>query len=213
MAELDWFNKPVEKSRDLILKEAFKLFLQKNVGKVTVPELERVTRLQRGAIFYHFKDKEAIFREVIEKYFFSSLNIFSPILPDGIYSIEEYWDKKNEHSAKIQCWFNKEEIPINPYSAFFHLAEQANLYIPAFRENMQKLLETNKTYWTQILLLKPKLAKSYIDAHCIGHLMDSLYLAQCYTAGYSEKGFSYGSDDITKLLIELFNTLQINEVT
>ena len=76
MAELDWFNKPVEKSRDLILKEAFKLFLQKNVGKVTVPELERVTRLQRGAIFYHFKDKEAIFREVIEKYFFSSLNIF-----------------------------------------------------------------------------------------------------------------------------------------
>lgn len=41
MAETDWFNKPVENSRELILKEAFKLFLQKNVEKVTVPELER----------------------------------------------------------------------------------------------------------------------------------------------------------------------------
>ena len=70
MAETDWFNKPVENSRELILKEAFKLFLQRNVEKVTVPELERVTKLQRGAIFYHYKDKETIFKEVIAKYFF-----------------------------------------------------------------------------------------------------------------------------------------------
>ena len=41
-------------SRDLILKEAFKLFLQKNVEKVTVPDLEKATGVQRGAIFYHF---------------------------------------------------------------------------------------------------------------------------------------------------------------
>lgn len=71
MAETDWFNKPVENSRELILKEAFKLFLQKNVEKVTVPELERVTKLQRGAIFYHFKDKEAIFKDAVKQYFFS----------------------------------------------------------------------------------------------------------------------------------------------
>ena len=74
MAETDWFNKPVENSRELILKEAFKLFLQKNVEKVTVPELERVTKLQRGAIFYHFKDKEAIFKDAVKQYFFSPLN-------------------------------------------------------------------------------------------------------------------------------------------
>lgn len=80
MEEIDWFNKPVENSRELILKEAFKLFLQKNVEKVTVPELERVTKLQRGAIFYHFKDKSAIFEEVIERHFFSSLNIFYPVI-------------------------------------------------------------------------------------------------------------------------------------
>lgn len=53
-------ERPIKKngkknSRNLILKEAFKLFLQKNVEKVTVPELERVTKLQRGAIFYHSK--------------------------------------------------------------------------------------------------------------------------------------------------------------
>ena len=30
MEEIDWFNKPVENSRELILKEAFKLFHQTN---------------------------------------------------------------------------------------------------------------------------------------------------------------------------------------
>ena len=80
MAETDWFNKPVENSRELILKEAFKLFLQKNVEKVTVPELERVTKLQRGAIFYHFKDKEAIFKDAVKQYFFSPLNILILIM-------------------------------------------------------------------------------------------------------------------------------------
>lgn len=70
MAETDWFNKPVENSRELILKEAFKLFLQKNVEKVTVPELERVTKLQRGAIFYHLRIKKQYSRMLLNNIFF-----------------------------------------------------------------------------------------------------------------------------------------------
>ncbi|MFT0573948.1 TetR/AcrR family transcriptional regulator [Bacteroides thetaiotaomicron] len=66
-------------SRDLILKEAFKLFLQKNVEKVTVPDLEKATGVQRGAIFYHFKDKEALFVEVIDQYFFFRVKYFLSI--------------------------------------------------------------------------------------------------------------------------------------
>ena len=58
MAAVEYLNRPIESSKDLILKEAFKLFLQKNVEKVTVPELERVTKLQRGAIFFTLKIKK-----------------------------------------------------------------------------------------------------------------------------------------------------------
>lgn len=65
-------RKERKNSRNLILKETFKLFLQKNVEKVTVPDLEKATGIQRGTIFYHFKDKEALFIEVIDRYFFQS---------------------------------------------------------------------------------------------------------------------------------------------
>lgn len=207
MTELDWFNKPVEKSRDLILKEAFKLFLQKNVEKVTVPELERVTRLQRGAIFYHFKDKETIFREVIEKYFFSPLNIFYPIAPDGMHSLKEYWEKRNKHLLKIQSWFDKEEIPINVYSAFFHLAEQANLHISTFKEEMQKLLKTNEEYWIQVALSDSKLIYPNMNTHIIGNILEGVFLAKCYNACYCEKNIPlYRFDDIVNI-----NWSHINE--
>ncbi|WP_288155332.1 TetR/AcrR family transcriptional regulator [Phocaeicola sartorii] len=160
MAETDWFDKPVENSRELILKEAFKLFLQKNVEKVTVPELERVTKLQRGAIFYHFKDKSAIFEEVIERYFFSSLNIFYPVNPDNICSLKLYWELKNEHIDKIQNWFKQEGVSVDPYTAFFHAAEQVRLYFPHFKERIVKMINASRTYWCQVAPKDVSLLKS-----------------------------------------------------
>lgn len=73
---------------------------------------------------------------------------------------------------------------------------------------MQNLFEANKRHWTQIRLLKPKFAKSHIDAHSIGVLMESLYLGNCYAACYNEKNpFPFDTNNITKLLIALTNTL------
>lgn len=186
MTDLEWFNKPVEKSRDLILKEAFKLFLQRNIEKVTVPELERTTKLQRGAIFYHFKDKEAIFREVVEKYFFSSLNIFYPLPPDGINSLKGYWDKRNEHLINIQTWFSEEDVLINPSTAFFHLAEQANLYMPDFKEKMLNWIECDKKYWKQIVQMNTITQNSILDVTASYSLFRSIYMEQYYTSSYHE---------------------------
>ena len=187
MAETDWFNKPVENSRELILKEAFKLFLQRNVEKVTVPELERVTKLQRGAIFYHFKDKETIFKEVIAKYFFSPLNIFFPVIPDEAYSLQEYWNKKNEHLVKIQSWFDQEEILINPCSAFFHIAGQANLYVLDFKERMLAFIARDKKYWKLAAQMDKKVQNSKMDSLVCGLLFRSIYVEQYHTTCHYER--------------------------
>lgn len=190
MTELEWFNKPVEKSRDLILKEAFKLFLQKNIEKVTVPELERVTKLQRGAIFYHFKDKEAIFKEAIDTYFFSPLNIFHPLCPKQAYSLDEYWKQKMEHLNRISAWFKKERIAFNPYFSFFHLAEQASLIIPSFRKRMMELIDSDSLYWKQVTLSDNTIKNKVLDFDKIGKAYRNAYIGQCYIACYDEEKFS-----------------------
>jgi AcrR family transcriptional regulator len=45
-------------TRENILREAFRLLLTENFEKVTIRDIERVTDRTRGAIFYHFKDKQ-----------------------------------------------------------------------------------------------------------------------------------------------------------
>ncbi len=67
-----------------------------------------------------------------------------------MHSLEEYWDKKNEHLNKIRSWFQQENIPIIPCSAFFHLAEQANLYLSTFKEDMRNLLKAERVCWIQV---------------------------------------------------------------
>lgn len=100
------------------------MFLPKNVEKVTVPDLGKATGVQRGAIFYHFKDKEALFIEVIDRYFFSELNIFHPLNPEDSSSLNEYI-KKRINLSHIMDWFHDENLATNLYTSFFHLTAQA----------------------------------------------------------------------------------------
>lgn len=174
-------------SRDLILKEAFKLFLQKNVEKVTVPDLEKATGVQRGAIFYHFKDKESLFAEVIDRYFFSELNIFFPLNPKNSSSINEYIKKKKEHLSHIIDWFHDENLTANPYISFFHLASQANLYAPSFKSRMSDLLKKDKACWREAVSTDYFENKLLFNGKHIGEIFRSVYIEQYFNACYDEQ--------------------------
>lgn len=178
-------KKKRKSSRELILKEAFKLFLQKNVEKVTVPEIEKATGVKRGAIFYHFEDKKALFIEVIEKYFFSELNIFYPINPYGISSLEEYIQNKNRHLDYIMNWFINEGLNINPYTSFYHLCFQAYLYYPSFKNRMFYLMKLDKVYWQKATEIdKFEYSGIFLQKH--SEFFRSAYLERCFSACYCE---------------------------
>lgn len=179
-------EKKRKNSRDLILKEAFKLFLQKNVEKVTVPDLEKATGVQRGAIFYHFKDKQALFVEVIERYFFSKLNIFYPLNPEYSFSINEYIQKKNDHLSYIIDWFQKENLCINPYISFFHLTSQACIYYPTFIDKMSNLLEKDKLCWCKAAKIGDLANIETSIGKPLGDILRSMYIEQCFNACYNE---------------------------
>lgn len=179
-------KKKRKSSRDLILKESFKLFLQRNVEKVTVPDIEKATGVHRGAIFYHFKDKEALFIEVIEKYFFSELNIFYPINPNGLYSFTEYIQKKNTHLDYVIDWFQKEDLNLNPYGSFFHLCSQANLYDSNFKNRMFHMLEMDKLYWQKAAETDSSVHPKILLGKHVGEVFRSAYFERCFNACYVE---------------------------
>lgn len=60
-------------SKDLIIKAAFSLFLQKGFKEVTIKNIMEITKLSKGAIYHHFESKEDIYSATIETYYFELL--------------------------------------------------------------------------------------------------------------------------------------------
>ena len=58
-----------EKSRQLILDAALKLFSHNGYGATSVRDIAEAAKLSKGNVYHHFPDKEAIFRSLIDRYF------------------------------------------------------------------------------------------------------------------------------------------------
>ena len=63
-----------EERRNQILVGAFKLFLVKEYADVTTADLEEIIGLSRGAIYYKVKNKEGLYRAVIDRFVFELLS-------------------------------------------------------------------------------------------------------------------------------------------
>lgn len=58
-------------NKEIILKEAFRLFLSKGYDAVSFADLVKATNISRGGMFHHFKGKEDIFNQVADRFVFS----------------------------------------------------------------------------------------------------------------------------------------------
>ena len=57
-----------EKSKQLILDAALKLFSHKGYGATSVNDIADEAGLSKGNVYHHFPDKDAIFRELLDEY-------------------------------------------------------------------------------------------------------------------------------------------------
>lgn len=71
--------------KEIILKEAFRLFFQKGYDAVSVTDLVQAAHSSRGNMFHHFKNKEDIFIHVVQKFIF---DLFDEDIQPGVYKSE-----------------------------------------------------------------------------------------------------------------------------
>jgi AcrR family transcriptional regulator len=58
-----------ERSRELILAAALKLFSHRGYGATSVRDVAEEAGLSKGNVYHHFPDKETIFRALLDNYF------------------------------------------------------------------------------------------------------------------------------------------------
>ncbi|MDR0394743.1 MAG: TetR/AcrR family transcriptional regulator [Tannerella sp.] len=185
-------------TKDFILKESFKLFAWKRYEQVTVSDLERVTKLTRGSIFYYMKNKEHLFQKVLDKYIFNQemiLNCDKTTLSSFIHSFIE------------QVKLNKEQMNSlgvkNADFAYINIANQAVYFYPEYIKIAIEKEETEMALWKEVIksaVLKGEVVKN-TDVDIYANIFHKLY-----------SGFSYGSIILTEgidadKLAESFNAV------
>jgi len=133
-------------TKDLILKESFKLFAWKRYEQVTVSDLERVTKLTRGAIFYYMKNKEHLFIEVLDKYMLSR-NLAPATGQQTLLSYIDLFIEKIKETKKQMISLGVKNMNF----AYANIANQAIYYYPEYSKLAKERDDEDLKSWITVL--------------------------------------------------------------
>ena len=185
---LIFFMKKI-KTKDRLLLEAYKLFASKPYDQVTFADLEKATKLSRGAILYHIQNKENLFRMVLDKY------MFDPVSSQHIL----------QHNPKIGLWDfillfleslkkMKEEMRSigikNMNLAIFNIECAAIYCFPDLKQAMKEWMNNEIEIRKQVLnnALANKEIKENTDIPLMATLLEHLSLGNCHHGTTLSKG-------------------------
>jgi AcrR family transcriptional regulator len=109
-------------TREYIIDQAYRLFLSRSYEAVSISEISKAIGFTKGALYHHFKNKEELFKAVIDKY----IPIEKYFAPIEEVTLMEYIDHSIKSADEIvHSIFGKKTgfIPLSYLS----------LYIDAFR--------------------------------------------------------------------------------
>jgi TetR/AcrR family transcriptional regulator, transcriptional repressor for nem operon len=137
----------MENTKEFIIDEAYKLFLDHSYEAVSISDISKAIGFTKGALYHHFKNKEELFKCVVDKYLY---------IPEAILDVEtaSLWEYIQIVIAEAEKIINRlfsftlVFTPINYMSmfadAFRHypgFADMKGAFINKEIENTRKVLE------------------------------------------------------------------------
>jgi TetR/AcrR family transcriptional repressor of nem operon len=84
-------------TREFIIDQAYRLFLSRSYEAVSISEISKAIGFTKGALYHHFKNKEELFKAVINKY----LPIEKYFAPVEDITVKEYIDASIDTADEI----------------------------------------------------------------------------------------------------------------
>ncbi len=119
----------VENTKENIIDEAFKLFLTLSYEGVSISQLSCAIGMTKGALYHHFKNKEELFKLVIDKY------LHIPTVAEDIETLNlyEYIQLSIVNAEKIIRSYFKDSDVFTPFN-YMSLFADAFRHYPGFVE-------------------------------------------------------------------------------
>ena len=181
--------KKASRTKERLLLEAYKLFASEPYDQVTFTDMEKATKLSRGAILYHIKTKENLFREVIEKYVFDRNSLSKTLENDpkiGLQSfISVFLEDCKKHKSEM-----KELGVQNINLAMFNVECASFFFYPDMREITKVWVEKEINAWTQVLnnAIESKEIKEDTDIALMATMFQDMLLGNAYHGVVLSKG-------------------------
>ncbi|WP_339740507.1 TetR/AcrR family transcriptional regulator [uncultured Sunxiuqinia sp.] len=193
-------------TKDRIIEEAFKLFLNHNYEKVSISDLEEAIGKTRGAIFYFFKNKEEIFNTVIDTYIIKTQDPGEKFDFSGDLSLEQFIYRYVKGINTTMSRMLSLSV-VNIYKQYFYLYLQASRIYPNFSEIMTQNSIAEINLWEKAIsrAIQTKEIKK-VDPRHYAVLFRSCFLGLAF-----DRCLSYGLDteELLTLYKDLYNQLRL----
>ena len=192
---------------DKILWECFKLFLHKGYKEVTIPDIENAIGMTRGAVFYYVKDKNELFKAVIDRYVLEKQDVNNKIKHDKdsrlLQFIIDYVGSINRTRDSIQPSDTGDYL-----FSYLNLISTALTYYDGFREKAVYILEQDVLLWEKTIE-RAKVTKEIrdnVNTSIAAKKFQRLFYGQSFLNGIVA---DFNSSELLELYIDEYNLLKI----
>lgn len=178
-----------EASRQRIIVEAFRLFATLPYERVSFSLMEKEINISRGSMVYYFKNKEGLFREMLNKLVFgtSSIRAVPEAYRRSLCTFYTYFievllrEKESLRELGIE----------NLNEALMRIENSALTYIAHFREQVLSWYNDEIEIWNEVI--KNAVATGEIrdtgDTKVISGMFEDAYLGQSFKGVFTKTGY------------------------
>lgn len=194
------------KTKDLLLLEAYKLYASKPYNQVTFLELEKVTGLSRGAILYHFKNKELLFNAVVDYFILEESSASVQMNANSENLLDFIKNFISRCKAEMQKYRSLGIYNIN--LAKFHIEFHAISHYKVAPEIAKKWLENEQRGWKIALskAMESKEIRDDLDLDIISIMFVNIYQGVSFAGISRPKGYDIAL--LEKEFITLYNLIK-----
>ena len=183
-----------ETSRKRILMEAFKLFATMPYERVSFSVMEKEIGISRGSMIYYFKNKEGLFKEVVQAFVYGASSIKA--VPDAYkLSLCSFYTYFIETLKREQEQLSNLGI-VNINEALMRIENSALTYIPNFKEQTAQWYEEELQIWKSVIeyAVSSGEISNRVDPVTISYFYEDCYLGRAFNGVFMKTGY-----DIDKL--------------
>lgn len=138
-------------SREYILRRAFDVFMQKGYDSASISVLQGELNMSRGAMYRYFKNKEELFRAVIDEYFFRLFDRFLYKMDNHNFTVNELIEITYRRQKLIVGAFIKAGVTHTLFLNYTALMIQAVKYYPEFIVRFRQINSQLIAHWKQAI--------------------------------------------------------------